>query len=249
LTYAGARYYAQDIGRFTRIDPVSFKIASSGELEQENNVSALELLARPQSLNNYSYSLNNPIVYVDPDGELFDFIIDIGFTLYDLGNIVYQFITNGSVDTSEWTNLGLDAGSIFIPGVAGLGMVKRITAKVAEAGVKIYVKASEIKNIIKSADKAYDVAKNGGKHFGEYKNYVNRTDRELVDSVASHMKNVEEHIDKLANPEKYIDDFANKTERDIQGQLNQWKTHLLNNQEKANIKSGILKERIEKHAR
>lgn len=56
LTYANARYYNQDIGRFLSRDPVS-----------RDNPS--QLLNDPQQLNTYSYSRNNPVVYVDKSGE------------------------------------------------------------------------------------------------------------------------------------------------------------------------------------
>ncbi|MEZ5306288.1 MAG: RHS repeat-associated core domain-containing protein [Pyrinomonadaceae bacterium] len=53
LDFANARYYGSNTGRFTSVDP---KAASAS-------------VANPQSLNRYSYVLNNPLVYVDPDGR------------------------------------------------------------------------------------------------------------------------------------------------------------------------------------
>jgi len=53
LDYFGARYYGSRIGRFTTVDPIF------GE----------ETLADPQRWNRYSYALNNPFKYVDPDGR------------------------------------------------------------------------------------------------------------------------------------------------------------------------------------
>ena len=51
LYYYGARYYDSDIGRFVTVDTVK------GDSEN------------PQSLNRYSYTLNNPLKYIDPKGE------------------------------------------------------------------------------------------------------------------------------------------------------------------------------------
>jgi RHS repeat-associated protein len=51
LMYYGARYYDAEVGRFTQVDPWF------GEL------------SIPQTLNKYTYTLNNPLVYVDPTGE------------------------------------------------------------------------------------------------------------------------------------------------------------------------------------
>jgi RHS repeat-associated protein len=50
LDYFGARYHSGPQGRFTSVDP--------GQPDPDN----------PQSWNRYSYVLNNPLKYVDPDG-------------------------------------------------------------------------------------------------------------------------------------------------------------------------------------
>lgn len=52
LDFAQARYYANLQGRFTSVDPL---MASAH-------------VVNPQTWNRYSYSLNNPLVYTDPDG-------------------------------------------------------------------------------------------------------------------------------------------------------------------------------------
>ncbi len=56
LTYAGARYYDQNIGKW-----ISQDTASRDKPEQ--------FLQDPQQLNGYSYARNNPLVLVDPDGK------------------------------------------------------------------------------------------------------------------------------------------------------------------------------------
>ena len=52
LDYFGERYYASTLGRFTTADPLG---ASARRID-------------PQTMNRYSYALNNPIRYIDPDG-------------------------------------------------------------------------------------------------------------------------------------------------------------------------------------
>jgi len=52
LDYFGARYYASAQGRFTSPDPLM----------------ASAYVENPQSWNRYTYALNNPLKYVDPDG-------------------------------------------------------------------------------------------------------------------------------------------------------------------------------------
>lgn len=54
LDYFIARYYTSTQGRFTSIDPANIK---------------LKTLINPQDLNRYAYVSNNPLKYIDPDGE------------------------------------------------------------------------------------------------------------------------------------------------------------------------------------
>ncbi|PIT90562.1 MAG: hypothetical protein COU22_01420, partial [Candidatus Komeilibacteria bacterium CG10_big_fil_rev_8_21_14_0_10_41_13] len=73
----GARFYDQEVGRFNGVDPVGLKLAmvSDEELKDLIGMNQQELLVNPQQLNLYAYTVNNPIKYVDPDGNfrnLFD---------------------------------------------------------------------------------------------------------------------------------------------------------------------------------
>jgi RHS repeat-associated protein len=52
LDYFGERYYASTQGRFISVDPLG----------------ASAIVSDPQSFNRYTYVLNNPLKYVDPDG-------------------------------------------------------------------------------------------------------------------------------------------------------------------------------------
>jgi len=56
LDFAQARYYAKNHGRFNSVDPIM--------MEKKR-------LADPQAINLYVYTRNNPLKYVDPDGEKF----------------------------------------------------------------------------------------------------------------------------------------------------------------------------------
>lgn len=57
LYYYGARYYNPEVGRFMGQDPAVY------------DERLFENLRNPQALNSYSYVLNNPIKYIDPNGE------------------------------------------------------------------------------------------------------------------------------------------------------------------------------------
>lgn len=72
------------------------------------------------------------------------------------------------------------------------------------------------------------------------KNYVDRSVRELEKSIRNLEKNVQEHIRNLENPADYIEDFFNKSEDAIRGQIHQWKNHMLKSTEEKNIIKGIL---------
>ncbi len=54
LDYFGARYFASTQGRFTSTDPI---------------IMAPERVLDPQQINFYAYTRNNPLRFVDPDGE------------------------------------------------------------------------------------------------------------------------------------------------------------------------------------
>jgi RHS repeat-associated protein len=60
LYYFGARYYNPTIARFVSIDPVR-------AVEQNSKINQ-EILQNPQRANLYSYALNNPYKFIDPDG-------------------------------------------------------------------------------------------------------------------------------------------------------------------------------------
>jgi len=55
LDYFGARHYSSLLGRFVSVDPSRVSVQ----------------LFNPQSWNRYSYALNDPLVYVDPNGKWF----------------------------------------------------------------------------------------------------------------------------------------------------------------------------------
>jgi RHS repeat-associated protein len=68
LNYMGARYYAGGKGRFLSEDPVFLSVGSP-ELKQKTGLELAQYLSNPQQINSYSYANNNPLKYVDQQGE------------------------------------------------------------------------------------------------------------------------------------------------------------------------------------
>ncbi|MBN2306941.1 hypothetical protein JXD20_03060 [Candidatus Peregrinibacteria bacterium] len=65
LHYYGARYYDSTTGRFVSPDPLLLRIDQMSPEERN------QFLSDPQALNAYAYARNNPVRYIDPDGESF----------------------------------------------------------------------------------------------------------------------------------------------------------------------------------
>ena len=71
LDYFGARYFASSQGRFTGADPYDINFERQGTRDpEEADALFSNYIAQPQHWNHYSYALNNPLKYVDPDGLL-----------------------------------------------------------------------------------------------------------------------------------------------------------------------------------
>lgn len=128
LDYFGARYMSAAQGRFTSVDPV-FATAS---------------LFHPQSWNGYTYGLNNPLKYVDLDGDVPVNVIAavvgaaIGGVVGAAGEYANQVRTSGQVTSGArmWTAAGGGAVAGGIAGFTlGIGAGAGATAGVVEAGI------------------------------------------------------------------------------------------------------------------
>jgi RHS repeat-associated protein len=62
LSYFGARYESDKIGRFISADPI-------GPVNPKTSKTYEDMLLNPQKLNKYAYALNSPYRYVDIDGK------------------------------------------------------------------------------------------------------------------------------------------------------------------------------------
>jgi len=73
-----AREYNPNTGRFLQPDPVINNLSNHQELKNQTGQKLEDILKNPQALNSYSYTVNNPVKYVDPTGEIFIIPIAIG---------------------------------------------------------------------------------------------------------------------------------------------------------------------------
>jgi RHS repeat-associated protein len=184
LYYYSARYYDPSIGRFVSQDPVD------------------GFLINPQSLNKYSYVLNNPLKYIDPTGEIAMFF-PLAVYAVQFVETVATFTTlyviqkiDSSVKKNTTSNKTNDENTINIPtnGVntnGGTGTPNGIDPK-KDKNDKKENKEENIKNYKpKINEKTYNNAEKDLKNFGP-ENIYNR--------LKGSEKALTEHILKYYNP-------------------------------------------------
>ncbi len=136
LTYFGARYYTDSIGRFGSQDPVILALGTP-ELEQTTNRSLQEFLSDPQLLNSYSYARNNPLKMMDEEGEFVQLAAVVvayavrGAAIGAISDIGLQASINAiqgqSITNINWGSVGTSAGIGAVTG--GLGSVANLLGK------------------------------------------------------------------------------------------------------------------------
>jgi RHS repeat-associated protein len=129
LDYFLARYYASKQGRFTSVD------SSGGSIQPKN----------PQSLNRYTYALNNPLVYVDRNGKwptwIHELIIDNA--LHGLSDAERRNIKEGSYFVDDPLNSGQSASQAYQHGMGIPGESTDDTAERADTFINDNVDAAQ----------------------------------------------------------------------------------------------------------
>jgi pyocin large subunit-like protein len=115
----------------------------------------------PQSLNRYSYALNNPVRYSDPSGHYFESPVDVIFILLDLDFIAIDLIdmaVNGHsaeaqlAYNTDVAALVADVACLAAPGTGG-GLAVRTATGVA-AAVQVGTKVNQAVRIGKAGAQA-----------------------------------------------------------------------------------------------
>jgi RHS repeat-associated protein len=129
LDYLNARYYDGSRGQFLSEDPVFLGNPSS------------QNLVDPQSLNTYSYSVDNPITKSDPTGKMAgwdDFIASsvggiVGFDAYTIESaITHQPMTPGGALGAVLSGAYLAEGIENAPGTGGTSIEVSLVTKRSE---------------------------------------------------------------------------------------------------------------------
>lgn len=136
LHYYGARYYDSNTGRFISSDPLLLRIDQMSPEERNR------FLSDPQNLNAYTYAKNNPVKYVDPNGEvaiLAALIVATAFVatfMSSYQNVSVPDINSPPIHTrSEAEILGSMAVAEVSGAVFGYG-VGKVVQKVGQFGFK-----------------------------------------------------------------------------------------------------------------
>jgi RHS repeat-associated protein len=108
LYYFGARYYSPDIGRFITEDPVK---------------GVIEL---PQTLNPYPLCINNPAMYVDPNGEFWGVLWGV------LGAAAESFVRGRA--SAVFGGMWLESPEVF--GLFGVWSAEKVKETLREGDIK-----------------------------------------------------------------------------------------------------------------
>ena len=122
LDYMHARHYTPTLGRFVSVDPT---------MDSAN-------VAVPQTWNRYSYALNNPVLSIDPDGEVAWIAVGAGVgTLVGAGANFFTQVAEKGFNNVNYRDVGAAAVGGFVSGgIAGMtgGASLFIAAPVSVAG-------------------------------------------------------------------------------------------------------------------
>ena len=129
LSYAGARYLDNGIGRFMSQDPVALALGDKDKMKEITKVKFKKYLGDPQSHNTYAYTRNNPIRFIDQNGEWFkeyltgqqsfhDFSLEVGGAAVQLSENSKVWKTAIDHPVMSGAAVGVGGGVAFTAGAS-----------------------------------------------------------------------------------------------------------------------------------
>ena len=214
----------------------------------------------PQLLNCYSYVRNNPYKYTDPTGNYISPLDVLDYA--SLAQSIYMF--RNDPNTKNAIFLAVDVAFAATPIIGGAGFAVKGADKAAEAILGKLSKNGDqgtglLNDAVKNSDgssgktsssgasnsgeDSYQIAKEGGRHAGTYKNYLERSDKELQKGIDSYQKQVDLHQNKINNPQDNAKDWNKMSQQERNGLINYWKKESNNYRQQRDILKGILSNR------
>jgi hypothetical protein len=112
------------------------------------------------------YCGNNPVIHVDPDGRIFDTILDIAFVAYDVYDIAKSVVKGEGVSATQGLALGADVACAILPFATGGGAAVR-GASAAEHAIAEAEEIDKVADAVRSLEKVEDGAKATGRLGGQ----------------------------------------------------------------------------------
>jgi DNA primase len=217
------------MGRWTSPDPSSPLQRARSQDEQD------EYLSNPQYWNKYAYSINNPLKYVDPDGEW--------AILIQLAQRLSPYADRAARAAQLYGQQAVQAASRY-------GQQARMWAtqffnsptgqEITQATIETAI-GSEAPNLtpaspVGAVKGAFEVAAEGGRHAGFLRNYLGKSGKELERGIASIEREIATHLNKIKNPAKHIEGFDKLDPRQQQSLINKrWPSDVQRQREQLEI--------------
>lgn len=126
LTYANARYYDQNIGRFISQDPAFLMIGDQDGFKDRYDRTVAFHITNPQNLNSYAYVNSNPLLTKDESGEILPIAaalgaaiwatIEAGLSIYDVYDVTSTLVDSNSTLGQKGVAVGGFAIGLVLPG-------------------------------------------------------------------------------------------------------------------------------------
>ena len=210
LTYFGARYLDMKTSLWLNTDPLS---GYNPIQETEHYIDGQHNggIYNPMNMATYSYTYQNPIKYIDPNGKQVEWkkaweSVKQGVKDFVSNPLVLDALTDGGYSrglreieyaktnpsTMEWVafQAGENAREIKSEFMGGYGV----------GGI--------MKSNVNKKVNAYTIALSGGKHSGWLKNMEKLSKKEIEKSISSMEKNIVEHSNLIKDPKKYLKEYG-----------------------------------------